>query len=179
MPLPLDKAHYADCYEIFDRAMASTRGVQRKFQDKESANIFRQRLHKARALDRELSRRVYQATTDHPLWGSSQYSVIVCRLIYDEKRDIWLCRLEKNEIDPSDIEDLEVVIESREKEQLLDDLNAITDWYGFIKAGKENVKLGRLSFEEVKGIAATFPPDCNFQEDWETDENNTVERRGE
>ena len=106
MPLPLDRAHYADCYDIYDKALASKKGVQRIFKDEEGANQFRQRLHKARLLDRELNRRVYSAQPDHPLWGSSQYSVIVCRVVYVEERDVWLCRLEKNEISEMEIEEI-------------------------------------------------------------------------
>jgi hypothetical protein len=107
MPLPLDKAHYSDCYDILDRALASKRGVQRTFQEKSAAEEFRRRIHKARALDRELNRRVYAEQKDHPLWGSSEYSKIICRITYDEDRDIWLCKLEKNEIPPMEIEEID------------------------------------------------------------------------
>jgi hypothetical protein len=106
MPLPLDRAHYADCFDIYDKALASKKGVQRIFKDEEGANQFRQRLHKARALDRELNRRVYSAQTDHPLYGSSQYSIIVVRVVFDEDRDLWLCRLEKNEIPEGEVEEI-------------------------------------------------------------------------
>ncbi len=105
MALPLDRKAYADCYEIFDRALASKKGV-RVFRDTiEATTYLRNRLNKARALDKELNRRVYQP--DHPLHGSSEYYKVSVRLSFVEEKGRWACELTKNDFTEADIEEIE------------------------------------------------------------------------
>ena len=107
MPLPLDRKAYADCFEIFDRALASKKGI-RVFRESEAAAYYlRNRLNRARSLDAELNRRVYHAQPDHPLYGSSEYYKVIVLAEYDITRDRWVCVLMRNSFAEADIEEIE------------------------------------------------------------------------
>jgi hypothetical protein len=104
MPLPSDPAYYADCFDLFAKALLAPHGVQKVCTSWDEAYQFRQRLHKARALSRELSKRAFGP--DHPLHNTSEYYGVVARIVFDEKRGVWLLRLEKRELKNEEIEEI-------------------------------------------------------------------------
>lgn len=106
MGVSLDRKNYEDCYDLFDRALASDWGVQRIFETQSEAFSYRSRLNKARQLDRELNKRIHADNPDHPEYGQSYYSAIIIRIRYDDDRDRWLCRLEKLTAHESLIEEI-------------------------------------------------------------------------
>src|SRR5882672_8254756 len=104
MPLPSDPAYYADCFDLFAKALLAPHGVQKVCMSWDEAYQFRQRLHKARALSRELNRKAF-ASTD-PRHHTSEYYGVVARIVFDEKRSVWLLRLEKRELKNEEIEEI-------------------------------------------------------------------------
>jgi len=104
MPLPSDPAYYADCFDLFAKALSAPHGVQKVCLSWDEAYQFRQRLHKARALSRELSRRAFGP--EHPLHNTSEYYGLVARIVFEEKRGVWLLRLEKRELKNEEIEEI-------------------------------------------------------------------------
>jgi len=104
MPLPSDPAYYADCFDLFAKALLAPHGVQKVCMSWDEAYQFRQRLHKARALSRELNRKAF-ASTD-PRHHTSEYYGVVARIVFDEKRSVWLLRLEKRELRNEEIEEI-------------------------------------------------------------------------
>ena len=94
----------ADCFDLFAKALAAPHGVQKVCISWDEAYQFRQRLHKARALSRELSRRAFGP--EHPLHNTSEYYGVVARIVFDEKRGVWLLRLEKRELKNEEIEEI-------------------------------------------------------------------------
>lgn len=63
-------AAYEDCYEYFDRARSSEKGIRILIDTEAIAYQLRLRLNKARVLERTESRRVYPATD--PRHGKSE-----------------------------------------------------------------------------------------------------------
>jgi hypothetical protein len=90
-----DHPAYADCYEFFEQAMTSERGVRIRFISKTAAMAYRFRMNKARQLDRERNRRIHTADPDNPAYNRSEYAGIIISIVYDEERDIWLMELRK------------------------------------------------------------------------------------
>jgi len=106
MAVSIDRAAYATEYEIFDRALASERGILVYRESEAKCFDLRFRLNKARQLDRELNRRIYRDDPLHPMYGRSEYSAIVIRIEYNVAGDRWYCRLEKAIIEDVEIEDI-------------------------------------------------------------------------
>ena len=104
MPLPSDPAYCADCFDLFAKALLAPHGVQKVCMSWDEAYQFRQRLHKARALSRELNRKAF-VNTD-PRHHTSEYYGVVARIVFDEKRSVWLLRLEKRELKNEEIEEI-------------------------------------------------------------------------
>jgi hypothetical protein len=111
MPLPSDPAYYADCFDLFAKALLAPYGVQKVCMSWDEAYQFRQRLHKARALSRELNRKAF-VNTD-PRHHTSEYYGVVARIVFDEKRSVWLLRLEKRELRNEEIEEIMPEIEGK------------------------------------------------------------------
>ena len=114
MSLPFDRQAYMDCFSLFDRALASKKGVQRLFQAKDEAYAFRSRLNRARTLDAKINRKMYADQPDHPSYGTSEYYQVTVKVVEDRERGLWLCRLEKNEIPLMEIEEIEPQSEDEE-----------------------------------------------------------------
>lgn len=124
MPLPSDPAYYADCFDLFAKALAAPHGVQKVCTSWDEAYQFRQRLHKARALSRELSRRAFGP--DHPLHNTSEYYGVVARIVFEEKRGVWLLRLEKRELRNEEIEEImPAEIDTKAREEIFDETGRI------------------------------------------------------
>lgn len=123
MPLPSDPAYYADCFDLFAKALAAPHGVQKVCISWDEAYQFRQRLHKARALSRELSRRAFGP--EHPLHNTSEFYGVVARIVFDEKRSVWLLRLEKRELKNEEIEEI-MPAEIKAPEALFEETGQLT-----------------------------------------------------
>lgn len=88
MSLPIQPAAYNDCYAIWEAA-ASTRGGGRTPAGTYAQALYlRQRMHQARSLLRDQSRRAYPK--DHPLWNTSTYDEYKIVLKVDDENDYWL-----------------------------------------------------------------------------------------
>lgn len=101
MPTSSSRFSYSDCLEIFDRALASERGVRLRFPDKGAARQYRMRLNKARSLHREDNAETYDA--EHPLHGRSEYDIFIIKV--KQNGEGWEVLLEKNDVNMV-IEDL-------------------------------------------------------------------------
>lgn len=72
------KLSFDDCFDAFDRALSTTKGIRMTFADFGAANHFRVRLHKARVKDREQNAETYEE--DHPSHGTSKYDELIVRV---------------------------------------------------------------------------------------------------
>ena len=94
MPTSSSRFTYADCLDVFDRALASPRGVRLRFPDEGEARQYCMRLNKARRLHRIDNAETYE--TDHPLHGRSEYDIFIVKV----KRNTagWVVTLERNDV---------------------------------------------------------------------------------
>lgn len=106
MSVSNDRGAYADCFELFDQALASERGVQRIFSSQSEARMFQGRACRARQLDRGLNRKLYFDQPEHPLYNRSEYAAITVRVAYDNNRSVWLCRFERVDINNMEVEEI-------------------------------------------------------------------------
>jgi hypothetical protein len=67
---------YDDCYEVFERAIASDKGIRIPFTTSDETMNYVMRLHNARQLKRDLNTEVYPK--DHPMYGKSDYDILKC-----------------------------------------------------------------------------------------------------
>lgn len=81
---------YADCFELFDRALDSPKGIRVAIGTGPDAvgpaTHLRQRLNKARVLDRDAMRRIYEHTD--PKHGVSPYDTLVVRILSSTEDDL-------------------------------------------------------------------------------------------
>lgn len=77
MTVSTSKAAYEDCYDIFDRALASANGIRVEANDKGSAHHLCTRLNYSRILSRKESREIHEFGT--PGFGISAYDNLVIR----------------------------------------------------------------------------------------------------
>lgn len=89
MGTTLDPGGYDDCYDLFDKALASERGVRMKFFKYGAAYNFRQRMNRARQLDRENNRRIHADNPGHPEYGKSKFSPFSLTLDHDAEQECW------------------------------------------------------------------------------------------
>jgi hypothetical protein len=64
-------AAYEDCFQAFERAAKSKKGIRILFEDKKTANYFRLRMNYARVLQRREAVRMYDRTD--PRFGKSEF----------------------------------------------------------------------------------------------------------
>lgn len=69
MALPTVAAAYEDCYDHYERARESERGIRIFFQKEKDARHFQFRMHQARSIERRESRQVYDKID--PRWNKS------------------------------------------------------------------------------------------------------------
>ena len=105
MTLPSTLLHYEAEIEVLERAMASEAGIRVRFDDRDAARNWRQRVHMARALLRRKNAEVYER--GHPLHGATEYDILVLQMLVDEDGKWWIYA-RKNNIIPKLIENLEV-----------------------------------------------------------------------
>ena len=88
MALSESIAAYEDCFETFDRARQSAKGVRVLFDNKKAAGYFRIRMNQARVLDRREAMRQYERTD--PRYGKSEFDKFRIKLVEaDEKDGTW------------------------------------------------------------------------------------------
>lgn len=71
MALSESIAAYADCFDAYERAAKTKKGIRILFESKKTANYFRLRMNYARVLQRRDSMRLYQRTD--PAYGKSEF----------------------------------------------------------------------------------------------------------
>lgn len=69
MALPTTTAAYEDCYDYFERARVSPKGIRVFFTEHKGAFRFQARMCQARVLERRDNMRLYDKTD--PRWGKS------------------------------------------------------------------------------------------------------------
>lgn len=85
MTLPLTPAAYEDCYKLFALAITYPTGVRTPFPSESAARHFQNRMHTARKLQRDQSRRVYPP--DNPLYDTSEFDSLQVQLRFAD--DEW------------------------------------------------------------------------------------------
>jgi hypothetical protein len=78
MTISTSRTAYSDCFDLFDRALDSPRGIRNRCRDAGAANHLKVRLHYARTLSRREAREVY--AEDDPAFGVSPYDPFVVRV---------------------------------------------------------------------------------------------------
>ena len=78
MPLNNQILAYEDCFELFQRALADSRGIRARFYTSGKARHMQMRMNQARALEREESRRMYPS--DDLRWNKSQFDVLAVKV---------------------------------------------------------------------------------------------------
>lgn len=61
MSLPKQIGAYKDCFELFEKAKADEVGARAQLPTQKAAYVFQMRMHQARALEREESRKAYKS----------------------------------------------------------------------------------------------------------------------
>lgn len=106
MSLPTSRLSYKDCFDLYDKALESERGVRVRMPDPNYANFFRMRMHKARSIVRDENRLIYEL--GQPLHGCSEYDPLVLKIRIEEGGDCWLY-LEKVDAIVMEVEPIEDV----------------------------------------------------------------------
>ena len=95
---------YADCFEIFDRALVSRNGIKVVLSDRGKAFYLRTRLNYARMMDREANKEIY--SEEDPNYGCSPYDPLIIRTPTPH-HDQWHLLIEKPTIEGLVIEEIE------------------------------------------------------------------------
>jgi hypothetical protein len=88
MSAPATRFSYSECYEAWEKAKESPKGIRVQFATIEEATTFRQRLHKARSIDRTDNTIIYGQ--DDPLYGRSVYDPYMVRIRQDTEDFYWV-----------------------------------------------------------------------------------------
>lgn len=81
-------AAYTDCFEIYEAAHKSPKGVRVHIGDQKAAGIMRMRMNQARVLERKESKRLYDRTD--PRYGKSENDKFRNRMLEDTEGEWWL-----------------------------------------------------------------------------------------
>lgn len=90
MSLPNRIGAYNDCFEVFEKALAS--GLRCEFASHPEAAMFMMRLHQARSLQRDEHKRIYER--NDPRWGASEYDKLIVRSPREDGAGHWWVYLE-------------------------------------------------------------------------------------
>lgn len=93
---------YDDCYELFDKALETDKGIRVRMRDEGEAWDYRLRLYCARTVDRKDNR--IERKKDDPLYSRSVYDPLVVR-VRTEKGETWLY-IEKRNTRDLEIQDI-------------------------------------------------------------------------
>lgn len=105
MPVSSSRLSYDDCFTLFDKALADTKGARYQVSggDYGKNQYFRMRMHQARALDRADNKLLFNL--GDPLFGRSVYDTLVIQLREDTEHKWWVY-VTHTEIDAAEIESL-------------------------------------------------------------------------
>jgi hypothetical protein len=115
VPTSTSRWAYLDCYDIYDRALDTPRGVRVGFDTEGHAKHFRVRLHTARKLEREQNMRIHPA--DHPEYGVSEYDKLSTQLVQASGK--WWIYIQLNK--PGLVEDIPEEEEGRTIQDLVNE----------------------------------------------------------
>lgn len=87
MSLPQRLSAYTDCVEIFDSAP-----IRVEFSNYAEANLFKMRMHQARALICNRSKQLYKP--DDPRWGQTEYDHFIVRKPCEDDAGHWWVYIE-------------------------------------------------------------------------------------
>ena len=87
MTLPNQIAAYEDCFILYDKALADPLGARALFDTKSKARVFIMRMHQARQLERDESKKQYPK--EDPRWGKSEYDSLRVTLREGDPSDGW------------------------------------------------------------------------------------------
>jgi hypothetical protein len=104
MSLTNSRLAYRDCYELMDEALKHEQGARASMGSEGSAMGYRIRMNKARQLDREFNKKVYQ-DPGHALHGGSIYDELIFTVREDETGNWWVYL--RKTIRPSVVEPIE------------------------------------------------------------------------
>jgi len=102
MPSSNSRTAYEDCFDLWNRALDSPRGIQVLISDFGAARHLRTRLHYARSLDRAQSREVYEV--EDPQYGTSPFDPLVVRFREHDGR-CWV-RIEHRTVNLADVQEI-------------------------------------------------------------------------
>lgn len=92
MSLPNRIAAYDDCFEVYEKALAS--GVRVAFKTYGEAKIYVMRMHQARALLADESRRMYPK--EDPRWGKTDFDRLMVRHPVEDTEGSWWVYIERH-----------------------------------------------------------------------------------
>lgn len=72
---------YPDIAEVFEKALASPKGILLTFENANAVTTFCGRAHNYRYLDRKESKKIYDP--EHPSWGRSAYDPLMIQKVKD------------------------------------------------------------------------------------------------
>lgn len=88
MSLPDQLAAYADCLDLYERALGDEVGARAKLPTVNEATMFRMRMHQARSLERAESRRMYDKTDIR--YNKSEFDVLKVTVREDTEGGWWV-----------------------------------------------------------------------------------------
>ncbi len=94
MSLPAHIDAYDDCLEYFEAALTDPAGIRIEFSDYGQANIFTLRMHQARALQRQMHKRIY--TEEDPKYGRSDFDRLMVRQPREDDAGHWWVYIERS-----------------------------------------------------------------------------------
>jgi hypothetical protein len=103
MSAPNTRFAYPECYDAFEQARESPKGIRLRFDSEEKAKTFRARMNYARRVDRKDNLTLY--SPDDPLHGRSAYDPYRVTIKKDTEGFHWVY-VEPMSIDTIMIEDL-------------------------------------------------------------------------
>lgn len=88
MSLTDQPAAYLDCYRLYEAAVNSGKTARAHFTTRDQASYFQLRMHKARAIQRAESRRIFPK--DSPLYDKSEFDAYQCVVREDTDGEWWV-----------------------------------------------------------------------------------------
>ena len=105
MALPLAPAAYADCYDHFERAQQSTRGIRIFVESYAKAFHLRARMNQARCIERREAARIYPRAD--PKFGKSENDCFKLTLVESAEADgTWWIYIQRWDAIEVEIEEL-------------------------------------------------------------------------